>query len=408
MSHTPINLPGFKIPLYNFEFVPGDIEELVAWCDREATFYEGIIEGSSRTKSDGALEQISTKSNQIIGLRSLSQRLKTAVETDNHPEAVALAEGIARVFDSTFVEASLPPSNSYAGLRLAKELAHDQSIGLPALYAMSRPFINQGNNQFSYWYPEMWRGFGVGAVLSMASPDGVKRDSFAEALRNLLNNSQADIGRSRSRVAATLRDVQKSFNEFKQKQILYEGQNQKSLDDSGIQLQSLIGDARKEIDEFKRFVKAEIALKAPVSYWEEKATGHKRLSERSGIAVVVVMIALSLWAYIGADAIKVMVGTSKDLNYSGIVIIGAMVTMALWLLRLIVRIFLSQQHLETDANERVAMVKTYIALQEAGLAPKDADLTPILVALFRPTSDGIIKDEAMPPVFAEFLTRNRS
>jgi hypothetical protein len=77
-------------------------------------------------------------------------------------------------------------------------------------------------------------------------------------------------------------------------------------------------------------------------------------------------------------------------------------------LRIIVRLFLSQVHLAADAAERMTMVQTYLSLKEGGSTFKDDDLRLILGALFRPTSDGIVKDDGLPWGALEYLTRDGS
>jgi len=76
-----------------------------------------------------------------------------------------------------------------------------------------------------------------------------------------------------------------------------------------------------------------------------------------------------------------------------------------WALRLIIRLFLSHQHLGADASERVTMVETYLSLAESdkGLPPESRQL--ILAALFRPGSDGLVKDEGLPSPILELLTK---
>lgn len=93
-------------------------------------------------------------------------------------------------------------------------------------------------------------------------------------------------------------------------------------------------------------------------------------------------------------------------SYDGIALAVIFSTLTLWLLRILVRGYFSQAHLATDAEERVAMVKTYLALMESGKAPSDT-LTPVLIALFRPASDGLVKDDSMPAGFAELLSKPR-
>lgn len=79
--------------------------------------------------------------------------------------------------------------------------------------------------------------------------------------------------------------------------------------------------------------------------------------------------------------------------------------LVLWVGRLLTKLFLSQHHLRQDANERATMTTTYLALMTEGAA-SDVDRTIILNALFRNTSDGIIKEEGgMDPGLSAVLAR---
>ena len=76
-----------------------------------------------------------------------------------------------------------------------------------------------------------------------------------------------------------------------------------------------------------------------------------------------------------------------------------------WFIRLLVRIFLSSMHLENDAAERVTMAKTYLALIRSDSLSKGDNINTVLAALFRPTGDGIVKDEGVPPSTLEWFTK---
>ena len=56
---------------------------------------------------------------------------------------------------------------------------------------------------------------------------------------------------------------------------------------------------------------------------------------------------------------------------------------------------MSQLHLWNDAEERVTMVETYLALREGGAA-SDREMELALPALFRNSADGIVKDDVTP------------
>lgn len=72
---------------------------------------------------------------------------------------------------------------------------------------------------------------------------------------------------------------------------------------------------------------------------------------------------------------------------------------------MVVRIFLSQLHLAQDAAERTTMVTTYLSLLESKSVLSEEDRKIFLAAIFRPTSDGIVKDDGIPPSMADLLTR---
>lgn len=76
-----------------------------------------------------------------------------------------------------------------------------------------------------------------------------------------------------------------------------------------------------------------------------------------------------------------------------------------WAIRLVIRLFLSHSHLRTDAAERVVMMQTYLALLEDYKLKEDRDRSLILTALFRPASDGMVKDENIPHPMLDAITR---
>lgn len=68
-------------------------------------------------------------------------------------------------------------------------------------------------------------------------------------------------------------------------------------------------------------------------------------------------------------------------------------TMGVWLIRILIKITLSNYHLSVDANERVIMIKTYLSLLKEGSGFEADDKKVMLDNIFRPTNFGIIKDE---------------
>jgi hypothetical protein len=86
----------------------------------------------------------------------------------------------------------------------------------------------------------------------------------------------------------------------------------------------------------------------------------------------------------------------KDFDYSKLAWYALMIfasSSAFWIIRITVKIALSNLHLSEDAHERVVMIQTYLAfVKETEVKDKDKEL--ILSSLFRPSNIGIIQDES--------------
>ena len=154
------------------------------------------------------------------------------------------------------------------------------------------------------------------------------------------------------------------------------------------------------------FYEKKLAFKQAVTYWSDKATGHKTLSIWFGSISAVLMVATLIGVFVIGNSI-LHLDSSSDYGKRLITDQGALqlwvyglfivsITLIIWLVRLLVKVFLSNLHLQTDANERATMIQTYLALEreENVLKPEDKEL--ILPSIFRTTSTGIVKDDGSP------------
>jgi hypothetical protein len=161
-----------------------------------------------------------------------------------------------------------------------------------------------------------------------------------------------------------------------------------------------------------------LALKAPVTYWRSKARNHAVWG-----AVFAGSSVLFLWLYIWAvvEALPSFIGmlrgvvsaasgaTAQDSHAQAVPVYVALFAVALigiWLMRILVRLTLSHIHLGTDAKHRSVCVESYLALlsmKEEAIGKDERKI--ILTQLFRPTSDGLVRDDAMPPTLIERLTK---
>lgn len=193
--------------------------------------------------------------------------------------------------------------------------------------------------------------------------------------------------------------------------------------------ESLLSRVQTELTTLKETYDKHMALAAPVEYWDIKRKKHRLLSGVSFGAIVSGMGAAAYFLHTELQSVGQAVTASKVAAaataaktqaagstttvqaladsattwHLGSFILLA--TLSFWFIRLLVRIFLSNLHLENDAAERVTMAKTYLALIRNDDLPRGDNISTVLAALFRPTGDGIVKDEGVPPSMLEWFTK---
>lgn len=156
-----------------------------------------------------------------------------------------------------------------------------------------------------------------------------------------------------------------------------------------------------DLDELKETYNNFMALKAPVDYWSQKRTEHagKVSLFRNWILGVGILGGSGLlWAvhHVFSDGI---------MNYWKIGFFILLATLYFWTIRVLVKLLLSNIHLEGDANERVVMSQTYLALLREQSGFNDNDKKLILATLFRPSSSGIVGDDGIPPGLYDIITK---
>lgn len=154
----------------------------------------------------------------------------------------------------------------------------------------------------------------------------------------------------------------------------------------------------------------QMKLQSSVSYWTEASRRH-RTSEKKVRFWLFTYIAIALPAMILSAIALAWVATQgsgefQSVHYVKYAAIGLLITtVVFWFGRLLLKIMLSERHLAIDAEERVTMVQTYLALTKEDKLDK-ADRGLALNVLFRSGSDGIVKDDGAPDTqIANLLSR---
>jgi len=180
------------------------------------------------------------------------------------------------------------------------------------------------------------------------------------------------------------------------------------LRDSNEQLRGTIDGCKSELARIQKDFIAINALKAPAEYWDQRRKDHTRKFRWLGAITIVpgfgALAGLVYWSLHAPSAIEKVDQVWKAIPV-GIPFLLCFIA-TFWFVRILVRLFLSNYHLATDADERVALVKSYQALRmdpDNKLGGESLDI--ILRQIFRHAATGVVTEDSAPQIPIEILTR---
>ncbi len=220
----------------------------------------------------------------------------------------------------------------------------------------------------------------------------------------------------------TLRDFTRSFNKANKsaktatskelKKIREKAR--KDLEDFQEKLETYkttLEESKKEFHDARRSIEESNRLHASQEYWSQKKNKHRRLSlVLSGVFVfwVIILIVLTLQNITAIDA-QYLGGPAQTLAENNTTIVSTLnnrhfwlhivqsiliLSLFIWIARLLLKIIFSNLHLKEEAYEKETMIVTYLALIKEGGGLSQSDRSLILEAIFRPSTNGLITDES--------------
>jgi hypothetical protein len=138
---------------------------------------------------------------------------------------------------------------------------------------------------------------------------------------------------------------------------------------------------------------------------KERKVVHSRWAVAFGVTFVLLLIGGGFWLHFETSKMLFLLEPGKSPNAWMLGRVAIFGVLAIWALRIIVKLLLSNLHIANDAAERAVMTETYLSLMESDKLPNVEDRQLILNALFRHSADGIVKDEGLPQGVFEYLTR---
>jgi hypothetical protein len=378
--------------------------ELQQFEERERKFWEWLQTNPVRNQMRSLGDVVSQNLGQI---RNLAQQLGDGSDKTRVSETVTALQ-------QAFRNVRIPVSTSPIGEFIADLKSESQTVAAAALAIWMNITVDM--SKFEHV---------KGAILMAAFDARITTKSPAAVKRSLQTLQQ----RYQEAKAATEEETSEQRREFAEEKsrhrrtlarMLRQGRRRLKAfrDDKESQtvavLQNVADEfaaARSSFQDTENLYREQMGLKAPVEYWSSKAKVHREKTESYRKILIwfsaVSGTALLVGLYRIADhAISVATADKPSTVYLVLVTLGVVLTtIVFWAARIITRLFLSEHHLAIDAEERAVMAQTYLALTAEKQAT-DQERAIVLGSLFRPTADGIVKDDAAPDLSpASLLSR---
>ncbi|TXE18403.1 hypothetical protein ES692_07080 [Psychroserpens burtonensis] len=374
-----------------------NFEKITNWYEKELKFYQEI--GNPSNISHAFISQIKNQINS-----KFSQNRNESFEIDN------LLEELKNHIETTFKSQGLIASNSKEGKWLLKQHNQNPTLTLGSFtYFQNRikGVINNNTNQRD------------GEFSAYLFDNGIEPDFETE--KEQYQTFYNEIIEQKDELLKELSDIRE---ENKVLNLTIKKQNTDWENTFTTQKEEI---AKKFNDEYERhettmneseeFYEKKLAVKNAVTYWSNKAKSHKTNSYIFGIIAGLLMIVSIIGIFnfgkyiIGLDLIDINGIGRKILTKTGALqlwVYGFFIismTLVIWFIKLLVKVFLSNLHLLSDAKERETMIQTYLAFEREENTLKDTDRDLILPSIFRVSANGYIKDDSSPNSPINIITK---
>jgi hypothetical protein len=375
------------------------LDELEQWRRQELAFWEWLRVLSGK---DGNIQKLFTDISQAFStVDSLIREYRSAEDKRKKGVLSSIQQRLSEIFATPVTVLSTSPGAQFVN-RVKAESPYVAAYVLWGLIHKD-PFQNNLSNTHAI----------KGITLATLFQHGVASDGV-EAHQAALNLASEQWRDFQTKAEAKQRTDEEAIGKLLDDTQAWRTHQEVEHEAMGKQAQAKFDQIAKSGEEnFTRIQKTyneQLGLQAPVLYWEDRAARYLKSAIIFAIAAGVVGIASAILIWLEVQALVIPFSNYSEPTQFGVhawryAFVIASAAFLVWPIRILVRILLSSIHLRIDAQERATLAKTYLAFVRSneGLDEKDRQL--ILEVLFRPSSTGIIKDDAAPGSFIQLLSR---
>ncbi|KSA13646.1 MAG: DUF6161 domain-containing protein [Maribacter dokdonensis] len=372
-------------------------EKITQWTNKELEFYNAIgnpgniVHTYTYTLKNNITSKFNQNRNDEFTGEDLIDELKNFIE-------------------STYKTQGLLASKSKEGIWLLKQHNDNSSLTLGSFSFFQNKIKGVSNNNNNHR---------DGEFSAYLFDIGIQPDFETE--KNQYLSFYGEIIQQKDEILKELLDIREE-NKSLNKVIIDQNENWESnftvqKEDVAKRFDDEFDRHKSKMTESEEFYEKKLAVKSAVTYWSDKAKSHKSNSYIFGAIVGILMILtfigiISLGKYIiNLDLTDVNGTGRKILTETGALqlwVYGFFIvcmTLIIWFIRLIVKVFLSNLHLLSDAKERETMIQTYLAFEREENTLKETDRDLILPSIFRISTNGFIKEDSTPNSPINIITK---
>lgn len=404
MVDQPQFFYAYQNPEHSVDLTFDSAEALTSWANRENNAWSTII-SSAPAKLPNNVQNTFDRGKAL--LQNIFRAAKQYAENPNND----LKANLDNSFRDAFARSTIPlPVAAVRNfLQTVKVKRGERTMQAAFAALISPPKGNQWPLELSD--PEMRAGIAAGTLYTLGLEpfaDQFGSNTFREVIKQFESSVEKADALNRNyleRSEANLADFTKSS----QDRIELAGRD---FDYASAEFENEGRDALNSMRNTEATYREHMRLRAPTEYWATKAAQHRDSLKLWGwalLAYTIVAGAALLYGLWELARLSLPHTSADPSQYLRTAVIGLVATtLAVWIGRVLLRIFLSERHLATDADERVTLVMTYLSLTQDG-SLEAADRPIVLAPLFRAATDGIVKDDGAPDTsMAAILTRGLS
>lgn len=394
-------------------------EDLKNWILSEQSYF-GFLSSNPQLRNSGApFADIAPQTDFFVGAQ---QRLQVIEANLANTDAVAsqLAK-LQRHYKANYVDSARLLLSDDPRAKYIEKL---WSEGLPSPIVAAWTLVSFIGRPANMNDPMVFEGFTRATLFNLGITDKAESESLALVKLRDDYQSRLDSLDARRRDLATATETATAAatrSAVEHATAFTEAQTTRETD-----YKQLRNESATAFEQLRKAFTDHMSLEAPVTFWRRKAKMHaiwacvftglffaflysyvslaaKFLPSLIGLLSEVTRAAGD--ALVDAGAAQAVPASDATQSIPIYVALFAIALVGIWLMRILVRITLSHIHLGTDAKHRSVCVESYLALLgHSDKAVGENERAIILTQLFRPASDGLVRDDAMPPTLFERIT----